>query len=178
MRSQCPLLGLPKHPVYLWTLPMFPLQRLVLPLDPGGHRRVSVCLRHVQAAAIYGALRGHKGEPFLRRPIVLNMLNNADPALKLGTRPPRQGDDGGGAARHRDRRHGGHGDRRDPCLWPHRNLWPLRGVRAQRNWQGQATALSRLKAARRGGLPLQGEMRVANPSAASRYPMDGRPWGR
>ncbi len=28
-----------QHPVYLWTLPMFPLQRLVLPLDHRGRSR-------------------------------------------------------------------------------------------------------------------------------------------
>ena len=49
---------------------------------------VSVCLRHVQAGAIYEALHEHRVSHFCAAPIVLNMLNNADPALKLGLSHP------------------------------------------------------------------------------------------
>lgn len=42
----------------------------------------------MQAAAIYGALREHKVSHFCAAPIVLNMLNNADPALKQGLDHP------------------------------------------------------------------------------------------
>ena len=45
---------LPKHPVYLWTLPMFHCNGWCFPWTLAATAGVSVCLRHVQAAAIYG----------------------------------------------------------------------------------------------------------------------------
>ncbi len=79
---------LPKHSVYLWTLPMFHCNGWCFPWTLAATAGVSVCLRHVQAAAIYEALHEHKVTHFCAAPIVLNMLNNADPALKRGLDHP------------------------------------------------------------------------------------------
>ncbi len=79
---------LPKHSVYLWTLPMFHCNGWCFPWTLAATAGVSVCLRHVQAGAIFDALREHKASHFCAAPIVLNMLNNADPALKYGLNHP------------------------------------------------------------------------------------------
>ena len=60
----------------------------MLPWTLAATAGVSVCLRHVQAAAIYEALHEHKVTHFCAAPIVLNMLNNADPVLKRGLDHP------------------------------------------------------------------------------------------
>jgi len=54
-----------RHPVYLWTLPMFHLQRLVLPLDHRGIAGTNVCLRKVDVKLIFDLIRSTKS-PLLR----------------------------------------------------------------------------------------------------------------
>ena len=170
---------LPKHPVYLWTLPMFHCNGWCFPWTLAATAGVSVCLRHVQAAAIYGALHAHKVSHFCAAPIVLNMLNNADPALKLGLDHPIKAMTAGAAppatviagmeamgiaVTHVY----GLTETYGPCVV----------CEPQRSWQGQdATALSRLKARQGVASPLQGEMGVINPVSGEPVPMDGKTLG-
>lgn len=79
---------LPKYPVYLWTLPMFHCNGWCFPWTLTATAGASICLRHVLAVVIYEALHEHKVSHFCAAPIVLNMLNNADPALKQGLDTP------------------------------------------------------------------------------------------
>ena len=70
--------SMPQHPVYLWTLRDVPLQRLVLHLDQiialaGTH----VCLRRVEAAAIYDAIGRERVTHLCGAPVVMNALLNA-----------------------------------------------------------------------------------------------------
>lgn len=170
---------LPKHPVYLWTLPMFHCNGWCFPWTLAATAGVSVCLRHVQAAAIYGALREHKVSHFCAAPIVLNMLNNADPALKQGLDHPVKAMTAGAAppatviagmeamgiaVTHVY----GLTETYGPCVV----------CEPQRRWQGQdATTLSRLKARQGVASPLQGEMRVIHPVSGEPVPMDGKTLG-
>ena len=73
-----------KHPVYLWTLPMFHCNGWCFPWSIAATAGVSVSLRHVRADAIYSLIKEHKVDHFCGAPIVLNMLNNADDELKEG----------------------------------------------------------------------------------------------
>ncbi|MGY0219720.1 acyl-CoA synthetase [Endozoicomonadaceae bacterium StTr2] len=73
-----------KHPVYLWTLPMFHCNGWCFPWSIAATAGVSVSLRHVRADAIYSLIKEHKVDHFCGAPIVLNMLNNADDELKAG----------------------------------------------------------------------------------------------
>lgn len=170
---------LPKHPVYLWTLPMFHCNGWCFPWTLAATAGVSVCLRHVQAAAIYGALHEHKVSHFCAAPIVLNMLNNADPALKLGLDHPVKAMTAGAAppatviagmeamgiaVTHVY----GLTETYGPCVV----------CEPQRSWKGQdATARSRLKARQGVASPLQGEMGVINPVSGEPVPMDGKTLG-
>jgi fatty-acyl-CoA synthase len=73
---------MPAHPVYLWTLPMFHCNGWCFPwsitLGAGTH----VCLRKVEAGAIYRAFAEAKVTHFCGAPIVLQTLINAPSQLK------------------------------------------------------------------------------------------------
>ncbi|MGI9508111.1 MAG: acyl-CoA synthetase [Geminicoccaceae bacterium] len=68
---------MPMHPVYLWTLPMFHCNGWCFPwavcLQGGTH----ICLRKVDAAAIYKALADHKVTHLCGAPVVMGMVINA-----------------------------------------------------------------------------------------------------
>ena len=72
------------HPVYLWTLPMFHCNGWCFPWTIAAMAGVSVCLRHVRADDIFNMIKKEKVGYFCGAPIVLNMLNSADDALKDG----------------------------------------------------------------------------------------------
>ncbi len=65
------------HPVYLWTLPMFHCNGWCFPWTMAATAGVSVCLRKVEAAAIFAAIADHKVGHFCGAPIVLNIVANA-----------------------------------------------------------------------------------------------------
>jgi fatty-acyl-CoA synthase len=69
--------GMGQHPVYLWTLPMFHCNGWCFPWTVTALAGTHVCLRRVEAAAIYAAI-GESGVTHLcGAPIVMNMLLNA-----------------------------------------------------------------------------------------------------
>ncbi len=65
------------HPVYLWTLPMFHCNGWCFPWTLAAVAGVSVCLRKVEAGAIFDAIADHKVSHFCGAPIVLNMVADA-----------------------------------------------------------------------------------------------------
>ncbi len=69
--------GMGKHPVYLWTLPMFHCNgwcfTWTLSIVAGAH----VCLRAVRAAPIFDAIATHKVTHLCGAPIVMSTLLNA-----------------------------------------------------------------------------------------------------
>ncbi|GAB4356409.1 MAG: acyl-CoA synthetase [Gammaproteobacteria bacterium] len=68
-----------KHPVYLWTLPMFHCNGWCFPWTLAALAGTSVCQRRVEAAAIFDAIADHKVTHFCGAPIVLGMVINATP---------------------------------------------------------------------------------------------------
>ncbi|MEX0349150.1 MAG: acyl-CoA synthetase [Paracoccaceae bacterium] len=74
--------GMPQHPVYLWTLPMFHCNGWCFPWTMAANAGTSVCLRAVRDEAVFRAFRDHQVSHFCGAPIVLNMLANAPDALK------------------------------------------------------------------------------------------------
>jgi len=75
---------LPKHPVYLWTLPMFHCNGWCFPWTVAARAGVNVCLRKVEAAAILDAIRQHGVSHYCAAPIVHGMLVNAPDEMKAG----------------------------------------------------------------------------------------------
>jgi fatty-acyl-CoA synthase len=66
-----------KHPVYLWTLPMFHCNGWCFPWSISVAAGTHVCLRAVRAAAMYDAIASHKVTPLCGAPIVMATLLNA-----------------------------------------------------------------------------------------------------
>lgn len=72
--------GMPAHPVYLWTLPMFHCNGWCFTWSVSINAGTHVCLRRAEAAAIYDALSRHGVTHMCGAPIVLNMIANAPEA--------------------------------------------------------------------------------------------------
>ncbi|MGA7972469.1 MAG: AMP-binding protein, partial [Pseudolabrys sp.] len=72
--------GMKKHPVYLWTLPMFHCNGWCFPWSISVVAGTHVCLRAVRAAAMYEAIAEHKVTHLCGAPIVMSVLLNATDA--------------------------------------------------------------------------------------------------
>ena len=69
--------GMQKHPVYLWTLPMFHCNGWCFPWTVSVVAGTHVCLRQVRASAIYAAIADHGVTHLCGAPIVMATLLNA-----------------------------------------------------------------------------------------------------
>ena len=69
--------GMGKHPVYLWTLPMFHCNGWCFPWTLSVVAGTHVCLRAVRAPAMYDAIAQHKVTHLCGAPIVMSTLLNA-----------------------------------------------------------------------------------------------------
>jgi len=76
--------NLPRHPVYLWTLPMFHCNGWCFPWTIAQTAGVNVCLRKVEPAAIFELVREHRVTHYCGAPIVHSTLINAPEALRRG----------------------------------------------------------------------------------------------
>ena len=125
--------GMPRHAVYLWTLPMFHCNGWCFPWTMAANAGTNVCLRRVEAKPVLDAIRAYKVTHYCGAPIVHAMLINAPDELKTGighkVQLPRRS---GGAAGRGDRRHGAHGLRHHARLRPDGNLRAGRCVREAR----------------------------------------------
>ena len=71
-----------KHPVYLWTLPMFHCNGWCFPWSISVVAGTHVCLRQVRASAMYDAIANHRVTHLCGAPIVMATLLNAPDADK------------------------------------------------------------------------------------------------
>ena len=69
--------AMPHAPVYLWTLPMFHCNGWCFTWAISAYAGTHVCLRRVEAGAIFQVIAEHGVTHFCGAPIVLNLLNNA-----------------------------------------------------------------------------------------------------
>jgi fatty-acyl-CoA synthase len=74
--------GMRQHPVYLWTLPMFHCNGWCFPWTITALAGTHVCLRRVEAGAIYEAIAREGVTHLCGAPVVMNMLLNVGPGLK------------------------------------------------------------------------------------------------
>jgi fatty-acyl-CoA synthase len=72
------------HPVYLWTLPMFHCNGWCFPWSVAERAGTNVCLRRVEAKAMFDAIRANKVTHMCGAPIVYATLINAPDALRQG----------------------------------------------------------------------------------------------
>jgi fatty-acyl-CoA synthase len=76
--------AMPHHPVYLWTLPMFHCNGWCFPWTIAAMAGTHVCLRKVEAQAIFDAIREHKVTHYCGAPIVHSLLISAPDEMKQG----------------------------------------------------------------------------------------------
>ncbi|MBK4738535.1 acyl-CoA synthetase [Noviherbaspirillum pedocola] len=75
---------MPKHPVYLWTLPMFHCNGWCFPWTIAARAGVNVCLRKIEAAVVFDLMREHHVTHYCAAPIVHSLLLNAPDSMKAG----------------------------------------------------------------------------------------------
>lgn len=76
-----------RHPVYLWTLPMFHCNGWCFPWTIAARAGVNVCLRKVDAQTIFDLIRQHGVTHYCAAPIVHSLLINAPEQMKVGVPP-------------------------------------------------------------------------------------------
>ncbi|MFZ5527137.1 MAG: acyl-CoA synthetase [Pseudomonadota bacterium] len=79
---------MPKHAIYLWTLPMFHCNGWCFPWTVAARAGVNVCLRKVEPKAVFDAIREHGVTHYCGAPIVHAGLVNAPDELKQGIDHP------------------------------------------------------------------------------------------
>jgi fatty-acyl-CoA synthase len=82
---------MPRHAVYLWTLPMFHCNGWCFPWTLALQAGVSVCLRKVETARIFSLIREHRVTHLCAAPIVYGMLINAPAEQRAGIAHPING---------------------------------------------------------------------------------------
>jgi fatty-acyl-CoA synthase len=76
--------SMPRNPVYLWTLPMFHCNGWCFPWAIAAVAGTNICLRKVDATAIFRLIRQHRVTHYCGAPIVHNTLLNAPAELRDG----------------------------------------------------------------------------------------------
>ncbi|MGZ5818320.1 MAG: acyl-CoA synthetase [Burkholderiaceae bacterium] len=71
------------HPAYLWTLPMFHCNGWCFPWTIAAVAGTHVCLRRVEAKAIFDAIKHHGVTHFSAAPVVLSGMLNAPEEIKV-----------------------------------------------------------------------------------------------
>jgi fatty-acyl-CoA synthase len=74
--------AMPKHPVYLWTLPMFHCNGWCFPWSLSVVAGTHVCLRQVRDQAIWDAFVEHEVTHLCGAPIVMSVIANAPASIK------------------------------------------------------------------------------------------------
>ena len=69
--------GMPLHPIYLWTLPMFHANGWCYPWTITAMAGTHICLRRVEPKPIFQAIAEHKVTHMCGAPIVMQMIANA-----------------------------------------------------------------------------------------------------
>jgi fatty-acyl-CoA synthase len=76
--------GMPRHSVYLWTLPMFHCNGWCFPWTVAANAGTNVCLRKVDAADVFRLMRTESVTHFCGAPVVHSLLINAPEELREG----------------------------------------------------------------------------------------------
>jgi len=76
--------SMPQHSVYLWTLPMFHCNGWTFPWSMAANAGTNVCLRKVEAGAIFELIKRHRVTHYCGAPIVHSTLIDAPEELKKG----------------------------------------------------------------------------------------------
>jgi fatty-acyl-CoA synthase len=75
---------MPRHAVYLWTLPMFHCNGWCFPWTLALQAGASVCLRKVEPERVFDLIREHRATHLCAAPIVYGLLINAPESQRAG----------------------------------------------------------------------------------------------
>ncbi|SLJ83442.1 AMP-binding protein [Psychrobacter sp. DAB_AL43B] len=73
---------MPKHPMYLWTLPLFHCNGWCFPWTIAERAGVNVCLRQINADLILQLIAKYKVSHYCSAPVVHNMIASGNPEYK------------------------------------------------------------------------------------------------
>ena len=73
---------MPKHPIYLWTLPLFHCNGWCFPWTIAERAGVNVCLRQIDADLILQLIAKYKVSHYCSAPVVHNMIAGGKPAYQ------------------------------------------------------------------------------------------------
>ena len=172
--------SMPRHPVYLWTLPMFHCNGWCFPWTLAADAGTNVCLRKVEPAPIFDADPRARVTHYCGAPIVHSTLINAPDELRegidaqgVGVRRRRR------AARGDDRGHGAHRLRPHARLRAHRGLRPGDGLREARRVGRARRCGERAERNGRQGVRylLEEGCTVIDPETMQPVPADGETMG-
>lgn len=76
--------GMPPHPVYLWTLPMFHCNGWCFTWTVAAAAGTNICMRKVDARTVFDLIREHRVTHYCGAPIMHSMLINAPEDHKRG----------------------------------------------------------------------------------------------
>lgn len=76
--------NMPRHAVYLWTLPMFHCNGWCFPWTMAARAGTNICLRKVTAQAVFAAIREHRVTHYCGAPVVHSTLLDAPEELRRG----------------------------------------------------------------------------------------------
>ncbi len=76
--------SMPRHPVYLWTLPMYHCNGWCFPWSIAALAGTNICLRKVEVGPIFAAIKAHRVTHYGGAPIVHNTMLGAPDAMWAG----------------------------------------------------------------------------------------------
>ncbi|MBI5257046.1 MAG: acyl-CoA synthetase [Burkholderiales bacterium] len=170
---------MPQFPRYLWTLPMFHCNGWCFPWTVAMQGGTHVCLRRVEAKAIFDAMREHAVDHYCAAPIVHNLLIAAPEALRAGITQPVRGMVAGAAppaamieGMARIGIHITH-------VYGLTEVYGPAAVAVQRpSWAGESLSeQTRLNGRQGVRYPLQEGMTVLHPESLAEVPADGQTMG-
>ncbi|MGE8449122.1 MAG: acyl-CoA synthetase [Pseudomonadales bacterium] len=82
---------MPRHPVYLWTLPLFHCNGWCFPWTIAARAGVNVCLRKFDPATVFDLMRSEGVTHYCAAPIVHAALVNAPASIREGLKRPVRG---------------------------------------------------------------------------------------
>ena len=168
-----------RHPVYLWTLPMFHCNGWCFPWSISVKAGVHVCLRQVRAKSLYDLIAEHKVTHLCGAPIVMSVLLNARERREEAAAASR-------ALLHRRRAAAGLGPQGDergglrghPSLWTDRNLRPAVVNDWKDEWNAvDAETQAHLKARQGVRYHALEALDVLDPDTMQPVPADGQTMG-
>jgi fatty-acyl-CoA synthase len=172
-------MNMQRHAVYLWVVPMFHCNGWCFPWTVAALAGTNVCLRRVEPAAIFDAIRSHRVTAMSAAPIIYTAMIEAPGALRQGITHRVTGSTGGAPPPSRTiARAGKIGIDLVHIYGLTETYGPCAYCPEQTDWAALAPEIRARKVARQGfATMLQEDMTVRDPQTMAAVPHDGETVG-